>query len=78
MKKLIMTILLAIIISLLILSISACGFVSWVWGGNRFSPEAAMEAVSLGSSQRERIETVNCYSSQVSVSYILKVIFIGV
>lgn len=37
------------------------GFVSWVWGGVRFSPEAAMEALSLSSSDGERIEGEDCY-----------------
>ncbi len=31
-------------------------FVSWVWGGVRFSPEAAMEAVGQGAGRQEFIQ----------------------
>ena len=53
--------LLVIVLLLALIGFSIIAFVSWVWGGIRFSPEDAMEAVSLGSSERERIEVEGCY-----------------
>lgn len=59
-------IIIAVTLTALILTVAVVGFsiialVAWVWGGNRFSPEDAMEAVSLGSSQWEKIETEDCH-----------------
>lgn len=64
MNKALKTVLITLLVIVLVLALigfSIIAFVSWVWGGNRFSPEDAMEAVSLGSSQRERIEVEGCY-----------------
>ena len=59
--RIILLILLAIVFTLGSIGFCITAFVSWVWGGIRFSPEAAMEAVSLGSSEWERIESEDCY-----------------
>ena len=50
-----------IVLALALITLGIISFVSWVWGGTRFSPEDAMEAVSLGSSERARIEAKGCY-----------------
>lgn len=50
-----------IVLSIALIGVLISAFVMWVWGGFRFSPEAAMEAVSLGSSQRQHIKAENCY-----------------
>ena len=64
MKKALKIILIVLLILTLSLGMVGCGivgFVSWVWGGVRFSPDAAMEAIGIGHSQRERIEGEDCY-----------------
>ena len=66
--KIILLVAVVAIASLLIASLLLVGFVSWVWGGNRFSPEAAMEAVGLGSSQQERIEVAGGYFYYTTVA----------
>jgi hypothetical protein len=61
-KHAIKTVLLTVLIVLLVLCmalllVGACivAFVSWVWGGIRFTPDMAIEAVSLNASERESI-----------------------
>ena len=42
----------------ILFSFSSCGFgVAWVWGGIRFTPDDAIEAVGLGLSRNEKIQT---------------------
>lgn len=64
MKKALKIILIVLLILALSLGMVGCGiigFVSWVWGGVRFSPDAAMEAVGIGYAQQPRIEGEDCY-----------------
>ena len=64
MKKtviIIISIVLALAVLILSVTVGMIGFVSWVFGGVRFSPEAAMEAVGIGASEAERIEGDGVY-----------------
>lgn len=48
---------LAVIVFIIVLTgFSIAAFVSWVWGGVRFTPEAAVEAISLGYSNNQYFE----------------------
>lgn len=58
--KIALTVLLVVSVTALAVFSAICAFVSWVWGGMRFSPEAAMEAVSIDSSQMEYIQADGC------------------
>ncbi len=63
-KTVLITALSVIIVAVLLLALIGFGitaFVGWVWGGMRFSPEAAIEAVGLHSSEKPRIEAGDCY-----------------
>lgn len=63
MKRAIKTVLkvsLILVLLLVLIGVGISAFVSYVWGGNRLSPEEAMEAVGIGSSRRERIEAEGC------------------
>ncbi len=44
----------------LAVALIGCG-VSWVWGGARFFPKDAMEAVSIGAGKQEHIVADSCY-----------------
>ncbi len=59
--KIILTVLLSIVLTVNLVGCGITGFVSWVWGGVRFTPEEAMEAVGIGASKQERIEAEDCY-----------------
>ncbi len=57
-KSVILTVLIVLlVISMALLLVGACivAFVSWVWGGVRFTPDMAIEAVSLNAGERESI-----------------------
>ncbi len=47
--------------------LSGCA-ISWIWGGTRYTPEDAMEAVGVGHSKQERIEADGCYFYYQTVS----------
>ena len=58
MKKVLNKLIVFSILLSMLFSFSSCGFgVAWVWGGIRFTPDDAIEAVSLGKSQNEKIQT---------------------
>ncbi len=59
--KIILIILLVVALGISMVGCGIIGFVSWVWGGVRFSPDAAMEAIGIGHSQQERVEGEDCY-----------------
>ena len=59
--KIIFIILLVIILLFALIGFSISFLVSWVWGGIRFTPDAAIEAVGLKLSEREYIINDDIY-----------------
>ncbi len=59
MNKGLKTVILILFVTVTVSSLSGCA-VSWVFGGTRFSPEEAMEAVGIGASKQEYIEIEDC------------------
>ena len=58
MKKVLKKLIAFVFLLSMLYSFSACGFgVAWVWGGIRFTPDDAIEAVSLNKSKNEKIQT---------------------
>ncbi len=61
-------ILVAMAMLLLAAGVGIAAFVSWTWGGVRPSPEAAMEAVGIGASQKARIDVGGGYVYYTTVA----------
>ncbi len=58
----------AAVVTVALVGIGIAGFVSWVWGGIRFTPDDAMEAVGIGASEQPRIATDNTYYYYETIS----------
>ncbi len=60
-SKTVLIILLVIILVIAIIGFGIIAFVSWFFGGVRFTPQDAIEAASLTASEREYIKTDDLY-----------------
>lgn len=59
--KTVLTVLIVAILSLALIGFSIVALIAWVFGGARFTPDAAIEAASLGASERPCIKTDGLY-----------------